>query len=112
MRGWLSVEAQAIGRTMIKFYRILAANSEINWALGQFPDEVHALAQYNSEVRREHQEGIRERPELEFIQAKDREVEYWLGEEEITHTPEKRDATLETGRWGLARKAAAKPGPE
>jgi hypothetical protein len=44
------------------------------------------------------------RPEPEFIVAGDREVEYFLTEEEVTHTPEKRDAASETGRWGLARR--------
>ena len=32
-----------------------------------------------------------------------REVEYFLPEEECTHTPDLRDEGVETGRWGLAR---------
>ena len=32
-----------------------------------------------------------------------REVEYFLAEEEYTHTPDRRDKGVETGRWGLAR---------
>ena len=89
---------------MIKFYRVIGASSLINWAICQFPDEKHALDEYNSEVRRAHSERIDDgRPELEFIEDA-HEVEYYLTEEEMTHSAVTRDAALETGRWGLARK--------
>jgi hypothetical protein len=91
---------------MIKLFRIIGegAASPANWIIGQFADKTHALDEYNSEVRRARSEGIDDsRPELEIIEDR-REVEYWLAEEEVTHTPEERDAAVEIARWGLARK--------
>jgi hypothetical protein len=91
---------------VIKLFRIIGAgvNVPANWVLGQFPDEQHALVQYNSESRRARSEGMDDgRPELEFIEPP-REVEFWLAEEEVTHTHERRDAEFESGRWALARK--------
>jgi hypothetical protein len=91
---------------MIKLFRIIGVGeaSPANWIIGQFPDSRHALAEYNSEVRRALSERIDDgRPELEFV-TNDREVEYFLAEEEVTHTPERRDASVEVARWGLARK--------
>ena len=91
---------------MIKLFRIIGVgkNSSTNWVVGQFDDARHALAEYNSEVRRTRSEGIvGERPELEIINDR-REVEYFLAEEEVTHTHEKRDASVEIARWGLATK--------
>jgi len=90
---------------MIKLFRIIGvgAASPTNWVIGQFPDARHALAEYNSEVRRAQSEGIDDgRPPLEIIEDH-REVEYFLAEEEVTHTPERRDASVEIARWGLAR---------
>jgi hypothetical protein len=98
---------------MIKLFRIIGVGAALptNWVIGQFVDEKHALDQYNSEFRRARSEGIDDgRPELEFIEDH-REVEYWLAEEELTHTPEKRDAALETGRWALARKRQSASSP-
>ena len=91
---------------MIKLFRIIGAgaNAPGNWVPGQFPNAQHALDQYNSEYRRARSEGIDNgRPELEFIEDH-REVEFWLAEDEVTHTQEKRDEAFETGRWALARK--------
>lgn len=90
---------------MLKLYRILPARDAppLQW-MGQFPDEHHALAEYNAEVRREHSEGIRTRHELAFIEGLEREAEYWLVEQEITHTRVRRDEAFESARWGLARR--------
>jgi hypothetical protein len=91
---------------VINIFRLIGegAAAGTNWVLGQFSDKTHALDEYNSEVRRTRTEGIEDgRPELEFIEDQ-REVEYWLAEEEVTHTPEMRDAAVEIARWGLARK--------
>jgi hypothetical protein len=91
---------------MIKLFRIIGtgANASENWVIGQFPDEQHALGEYNAEFRRARSEGIDDgRPELEFIEPP-REVEFWLAEEEVTHNHERRDAEFESGRWALARK--------
>jgi|HubBroStandDraft_2_1064218.scaffolds.fasta_scaffold313146_1 hypothetical protein len=91
---------------MIKLFRIVGAGqtSPTNWVIGQFADKQHALDEYNSEVRRAHSERIDDgRPELEFVEGR-REVEYFLAEEEVTHTAVKRDEAFETARWGLARK--------
>jgi hypothetical protein len=91
---------------MIKLFRIIGvgAAAPANWVIGQFGDPKEALAEYNSEFRRAKSEGIDDgRPELEFV-TDNREVEYFLAEEEVTHTPARRDASVETGRWGLARK--------
>jgi hypothetical protein len=95
---WVSV--------MIKLFRIISVGTDAptNWVIGQFSDKRHALEEYNSEVRRAGSEGINDgRPELEFVESR-REVEYFLAEEEVTHTPEMRDAAFEVARWGLARK--------
>jgi hypothetical protein len=90
---------------MIKLYRIVGAASSSNWELGQFPDEKHALSEYDSECRRAKSEGIDDgRPELEFAE-RNREVEYFLTEEEVTHTETRRDEAMETGRWGLVKKS-------
>lgn len=91
---------------MIKIFRIIGvgAASPVNMMLGQFPDARHALDEYNSEVRRTMNEGIDDgRPLLEMIHD-NREVEYFLAEEEVTHTLNQRDAGVEVARWGLARK--------
>ena len=91
---------------MIKLFRIIGvgAASPANWIIGQFDTAKDALAEYNSEFRRAKSEGIDDgRPELEFV-TDNREVEYFLAEEEFTHTPDRRDEGVETGRWGLARK--------
>jgi len=86
---------------MIRLYRVVGAAFSVNWVVGQFPDEKHAVNEYNSEVRRAESEGIDDgRPELEFA-ARDRDVEYYLVEEEVTHTETRRDESMETGRWGL-----------
>jgi hypothetical protein len=90
---------------MIKLFRIIGAGeaSPSDWVIGQFEDGRHALAQYNSECRRTRSEGLDDgRPELEFIEDH-REVEYWLSENEVTHTAEKRDEAFEAARWALAR---------
>ena len=90
---------------MIKLFRIIGvgAASPANWVIGQFESTKDALAEYNSEFRRAKSEGIDDgRPELEFVND-NREVEYFLPEEECTHTPDLRDEGVETGRWGLAR---------
>jgi hypothetical protein len=89
---------------MIRLYRVVGAGSPVNWEIGQFPDEKHALNEYNSEVRRALSERIDDgRPELKFA---DRgvEVQYFLTEEEVTHTAVARDEAMETGRWGLVEK--------
>ena len=94
---------------MIKLFRIIGEGAAYpsNWVVGQFADKTHALNEYNAEVRRARSEGINDgRPELEVIEDR-REVEYWLAEEEVTHTPDERDASVEIARWGLARKQAA-----
>ena len=90
---------------MLKLYRIIPAGSStpLFW-LGSFADEGHALDEYNAEVRREHSEGIHERRELEFVQGLEREAEYYLTEEEVTHSRDRRDEAFESGRWGLARR--------
>jgi hypothetical protein len=91
---------------MIRLFRIIGvgAASPANWIIGQFDTAKEALAEYNSEFRRAKSEGIDDgRPELEFV-TDNREVEYFLAEEEFTHTPDRRDEGVETGRWGLARK--------
>lgn len=91
---------------MIKLFRIIGAGttSPTNWVIGQFPDAKHALDEYNSEVRRTLSEGLNDgRPELEIIRD-NREVEYFLAEEEVTHVSERRDAAMEIARWGLAKK--------
>jgi hypothetical protein len=82
---------------MIKLFRIIGvgAASPANWVIGQFDTAEDALAEYNSEFRRAKSEGIDDGR---------REVEYFLAEEELTHTPDRRDEGVETGRWGLARK--------
>jgi hypothetical protein len=41
---------------------------------------------------------------LEFAQRV-REAEYFLTEEEVTHTETRRDEAMETGRWGLVSKS-------
>jgi hypothetical protein len=91
---------------MLKLYRIIPAGTSapLFW-LGQFADENHALAEYNAEVRRERTEGIHERPELEFVEGLEREAEYYLTEEEVTHTRDRRDEAFESARWGLARRS-------
>ena len=79
---------------MIKLFRIIGAgaNAPSNWVPGQFPDEQHALDQYNFEYRRARSGGVDDgRPELEFIEDH-REVEFWLAEDEVTLTQEKREA--------------------
>ena len=91
---------------MIRFYRVVGVGPAygVNWALGQFADAEHALDEYNAEVRRAQREGFSsERPELTFVDGLEREAEYFLVEEEITHTPEKRDEAFESGRWALAK---------
>src|SRR5580704_16086666 len=78
---------------MIKLFRIIGvgAASPANWIIGQFDTAQDALAEYNSEFRRAKSEGIDDgRPELEFV-TDNREVEYFLAEEELTHTPDRRD---------------------
>jgi hypothetical protein len=94
------------GVDVIKLFRIIGVGAAApdNWVIGQFPDAQHALAEYNSEVRSERSHGTGDnRPELELIEDH-REVEFWLAEEEVTHTEEKRDAAVEVARWALARK--------
>lgn len=87
---------------MIRFYKIVHAGSLGNWIIGQFSDEKHALAEYNAEVRRAKSEGIDDgRPALKFAERAI-EVEYFLTEQEISHTETRRDEAIETGRWGLA----------
>jgi hypothetical protein len=91
---------------MIKLFRIIGvgAASPANWVIGQFDTAEDALAEYNSEFRRAKSERIDDgRPELAFV-TDNREVEYFLAEEELTHTQDRRDEGVETGRWGLARK--------
>src|SRR6202161_3579122 len=91
---------------MIKLFRIIGvgAASPANWIIGQLDTAQDALAEYNSELRRAKSEGIDDgRPELEFV-TDNREVEYFLAEEELTHTPDRRDEGEGTGGWGLARK--------
>jgi hypothetical protein len=92
---------------MIRIYRVVGAASPINWEIGQFADEKHALAEYNAEVRSFRSDGTDDsRPELEFAE-RGREVEFFLTEEEVTHTQTRRDEAMETGRWGLVRTPAA-----
>ena len=63
------------------------------------------MNEYNSEVRRSKSEGINDgRPELAFVE-RNREAEYFLTEEEVTHTETRRDESMETGRWGLVEKS-------
>jgi predicted metal-dependent HD superfamily phosphohydrolase len=96
---------------MIKLFRIMSVGQTppTNWVIGQFADKQRALDEYNSEVRRAYSERIDDgRPELEFIEGR-REVEYFLAEEEVTHTAVNRDEAFETARWGLARKRATEP---
>jgi hypothetical protein len=86
---------------MIRLFRIIGvgAASPANWVIGQFDTAEDALAEYNSEFWRAKSEGIDDgRPELEFV-TDNREVEYFLAEEELTHTPDRRDEGVETGRW-------------
>jgi hypothetical protein len=93
---------------VIKLFKIIGGSgaTPTSWTIGQFENERHALDEYNSEVRRSHSEKIEDgRPELEFVKGLGREVEYYLTEEEVTHTQYKRDEAFESGRWGLARKA-------
>lgn len=88
---------------MIRFYKIVHTGSSANWIIGQFPDEKHALDEYNAEVRRAKSEGLDDgRPALKFAERAI-EVEYFLTEQEISHTETRRDEAIETGRWGLAR---------
>jgi hypothetical protein len=88
---------------MIRLYRVVGVASQTDWVIGQFPDEKHAVDEYNSEVRRSESERIDDgRPELTFAE-REREVEYFLVEEEVTHTETRRDESIETGRWGLVR---------
>jgi hypothetical protein len=90
---------------MIKIYKIVDPASSVEWTVGQFSDERHALNEYNSETRRTKSEGINDgRPELKFAERAV-EVEFFLTEEEVTHTATKRDEAVETGRWGLVRKS-------
>jgi hypothetical protein len=89
---------------MIRIYRIIGAASPVNWEIGQFSDERHALDEYNSEVRSFKSDGTDDsRPELEFAK-RGCEIEYYLTEEEVTHTETRRDESMETGRWGLIKK--------
>ena len=89
---------------MIRLYRIVGAGSAVNWEIGQFADERHALDEYNAEVRSFRSDGTdTSRPELEFA-GRGQEVGYFLTEEEVTHTPTRRDEAMETGRWGLVKK--------
>lgn len=91
---------------MIKLYRIKGAGqlSRIDWVIGQFDHEQNALDEYNSEVRRSLSEGIDDgRPELEFINDLKHEAEFFLTEEEVTHSPERRDEAFETARRPLRR---------
>ena len=90
---------------MIKLFRINGVGAALpaNWVIGQFESTKDAVAEYNPEFRRAKSEGIDDgRPELEFVND-NREVEYFPAEEEYTHTPDRRDEGVETGRWGLAR---------
>jgi hypothetical protein len=90
---------------MIRIYRIVGAASSVNWEIGQFSDEKHALDEYNAEVRSFKSDGTDDsRPELEFA-PRGHEVEYFLAEEEVTHTETRRDEAMETGRWGLVKKS-------
>jgi hypothetical protein len=90
---------------MIRLYRIVGAASPVNWEIGQFADERHALDEYNAEVRSFKSDGTDDsRPELEFADRR-HEVEYFLTEEEVTHTETRRDEAMETGRWGLVKKS-------
>jgi hypothetical protein len=92
---------------MIRFYKIVvAAAPTVYWKIGQFADEKKALWEYNSEVRQAKRDGITtELPELQFADRTE-EVEYFLTEEEVTHTQIERDEAIETGRWGLVRKVS------
>jgi hypothetical protein len=94
---------------MIRIYRVVGAASPIDWEIGQFADERHALDEYNAEVRSFRSDGTDDsRPELEFAE-RGSEVEFFLTEEEVTHTSTRRDEAMETGRWGLVRKAGVRP---
>jgi hypothetical protein len=73
--------------------------------MGTFTDENHALDEYNAEVRRERSEGIHERQELEFVEGLEREAAYYLTEEEVTHTRDRRGEAFESARWGLAHRS-------
>ena len=90
--------------TCLKLYWIIPAGNSapVSW-MGQFADENHALDEYNAEVRRERSVGIHERPELEFVKGLEREADYYLTEEEVTHSRDRRDEAFESARWGLAR---------
>jgi hypothetical protein len=89
---------------MIRLYRIVGAASPVNWEIGQFPDERHALDEYNAEVRSFKSDRTDDsRPELEFAE-RGSEIDYYLTEEEVTHTETRRDESMETGRWGLVKK--------
>ena len=93
---------------MLRVYRIVGVGTayKVDWEIGPFPDEEHALAEYNSEVRgfRSHAIDDGGRPELVFAE-RGQEVEFFLTEEEVTHTQTRRDEAMETGRWGLVRKS-------
>ena len=91
---------------MIRLYRVVGAASAVNWEIGQFPDEKHALAEFNTELRSMNSDGTDTgRPQLEFAE-RGSEVEFFLTEEEVTDTETRRDELMETGRWGLVRKPA------
>jgi hypothetical protein len=88
---------------MIRLYRIVRPESGTDWLIGQFADERHAIDEYNSEVRRAASEGIDDgQPELDFAE-RGADVEFFLVEQEVTHTEIQRDESTETGRWGLVR---------
>ena len=88
---------------MIRLYRVVGSGSGASWLIGQFADEKHALDEYNSEVRRAESERIDDgRPELDFAE-RGAEAEFYLVEDEVTHTEIRRDESMETGRWGLVR---------
>lgn len=86
---------------MLRIYRIVGGDPLVSWEIGQFANANQALAEYNSEVRRGQNEGIDDgRPALQFAKQ-GTEVQFFLTEEEVTHTETRRDEAVETGRWGL-----------
>jgi hypothetical protein len=89
---------------LIKPFRIIGGDAyPANWVLGRFDDASTRLPHIIPKSDGHTMRAGRRVPALETVHDH-REVKYFLVEEEVTHTPEKRDQAIEVARWGLARK--------
>src|SRR5579871_4069329 len=72
---------------MNRLYSIASARSSERWVVGTFLTPEEALREYNIETRSIGAHGGPTQPSLEYItDPHGAEVEYYLVEEEVTHT--------------------------